>query len=156
MASPHVTGAIALMLQKKATLTPEEAKQLLFSNARKTSFTPAVPTYTGADLPAAPTYTGADLPAVPNYDWGYGVLDVAKAAAAIATTTATVVTAFKINEPDLSKVCASGLIPVLRAYNNGFTRGIDSNHRFTTSQAEYQKMIAQNWSGEGVVFCSPQ
>ena len=246
MASPHVTGAIALMLQKKGTLTPEEAKQLLFSNARKTSFTPAVPTYTGADLPAAP-----------NYDWGYGVLDVAKAAAAIATTTATVVTAFeflyqpenryfltidpaeanaidnggagpgwqrtgftfkaystsgdapsgavpvcrfygsvspgpnshfftastaecqvlkdlqvstpntqkrwnyegtafKINEPDLSKACASGLIPVLRAYNNGFTRGIDSNHRFTTSQVEYQKMIAQNWSGEGVVFCSPQ
>ena len=74
MATPHVAGAIALLLQKKATLTPESVKQLLFANIQKTTFTPAVPTYTGADLPPSP-----------NYEWGYGVLDVAKAAGAIGT-----------------------------------------------------------------------
>ena len=72
MATPHVSGAVALLLQKKSTLTPEEVKQLLFANIKKTAFTPAVPTYTGADVPAAP-----------SFDWGYGVLDVAKAANAI-------------------------------------------------------------------------
>ena len=33
---------------------------------------------------------------------------------------------------------------------------IDSNHRFSTSTAEIQKMVAQGWSNEGAVFCSPQ
>ena len=246
MATPHVAGAIALMLQKKPTLTPEDVRQLLFTNVQKTSFTPAVPTFAGTDVPAAP-----------NYTWGYGVLDVKKAADAISTTTANVVTAFeflyqpenryfltidaaeanaiengaagpgwlrtgftfkayattgdapngavvvcrfygsvspgpnshfftastaecqglkdlqattpitqkrwnyegiafRITEPDLAKNCASGLVPVYRAYNNGFTRGIDSNHRFSTSTAEIQKMVAQGWSNEGAVFCSPQ
>ena len=246
MATPHVAGAVALLLQKKPTLTPEEVKQLLFANAKKTTFTPAVPTFTGADVPAAP-----------NYDWGYGVLDVAKAAGAIATTSAAIVTAFeflyqpenryfltidpgeataidngaagagwkrtwftfnaystagnaptgavpvcrfygsvtpgpnshfftastaecqslkdlqattpitlprwnyegtafRINEPDLAKNCVTGLLPVYRAYNNGFSRGISSNHRFSTSQAQIQAMVAQGWANEGAVFCSPQ
>ena len=64
--------------------------------------------------------------------------------------------AFRINEPDAARNCAGGLIPVLRAYNNGFTRGIDSNHRFSASQAEIQKMVTQGWRDEGVVFCSPR
>jgi len=70
MATPHVTGAMALLLQRYPSLTPEDAKRALFANVQKTSFTPAVPAYTGADVPPAP-----------NHDWGYGVLDVAKAAA---------------------------------------------------------------------------
>ena len=65
-------------------------------------------------------------------------------------------TAFRISEPDSAKNCAAGLLTVYRAYNNGNTRGISSNHRFTTSQAEIQKMVAQGWASEGAVFCSPQ
>ncbi len=73
MATPHVTGALALLLQRRPTLTPEDAKQVLFANVQKTSFTPALPAYTGADVPAAP-----------DHAWGYGVLDVAKAAVSLA------------------------------------------------------------------------
>jgi hypothetical protein len=73
MATPHVTGALALLLQRRPTLTPEDAKQVLFANVQKASFTPALPAYTGADVPAAP-----------DHAWGYGVLDVAKAAVSLA------------------------------------------------------------------------
>ncbi|MBP8297194.1 MAG: S8 family serine peptidase [Burkholderiales bacterium] len=247
MATPHVTGAVALMLQRKPTLTSDEVRQLLYTNVQTTSFTPAVPVFTGADVPANP-----------NHDWGYGILDVAKAVAAIppdapaavltafeflyqpenryfltidpneavaidnggagvgwlrtgftfkafATTgsapggalpvcrfygsvspgpnshffTASAAEcqalkdlqattpntqkrwnyegiAFRLSEPGAGRICAAGLVPVMRAYNNGFTRGIDSNHRFSTSQAEIQSMVAQGWSDEGAVFCSPQ
>ncbi len=51
--------------------------------------------------------------------------------------------------------CASGLIPVYRLYNNGFGRGIDSNHRFTTSSSVYQQMLSKGWRAEGVVMCAP-
>ena len=51
--------------------------------------------------------------------------------------------------------CASGQVPVYRAYNNGFTRGIDSNHRITASHAGYLAQVAKGWSGEGVVMCAP-
>jgi hypothetical protein len=33
--------------------------------------------------------------------------------------------------------------------------GIDSNHRFTSSLGEIQRMVLQGWSNEGVVFCAP-
>ena len=52
--------------------------------------------------------------------------------------------------------CASGLVPVYRAYNNGFARGVDSNHRITATQAAYQAQLAKGWIGEGVVMCAPQ
>ncbi|MBK8741362.1 MAG: hypothetical protein IPM02_18435 [Betaproteobacteria bacterium] len=52
--------------------------------------------------------------------------------------------------------CAAGTVPVYRAYNEGFSRGIDSNHRITTSQAAYQAQIAKGWRGEGVVMCAPE
>jgi len=61
MATPHVTGAIALMLQKKPTLTPAEAKQILRQTARTDA------------------YTGS----VPNAGWGYGKLDVKAAVDAV-------------------------------------------------------------------------
>ena len=52
--------------------------------------------------------------------------------------------------------CASGLIPVYGAYNNGFARGVDSNHRITANQAAYQEQVAKGWLGEGVVMCAPE
>jgi FG-GAP-like repeat len=51
--------------------------------------------------------------------------------------------------------CAGDLIPVYRAYNNGNSRGIDSNHRITSNLASYQAQIAKGWRGEGVVMCAP-
>ena len=51
--------------------------------------------------------------------------------------------------------CASGFVPVYRAYNNGFTRGIDSNHRITANHAAYLAQIAKGWVGEDVVMCAP-
>lgn len=52
--------------------------------------------------------------------------------------------------------CGSGTTPVYRAYNNGASRGITSNHRLTSSAGAYQDMQARGWSAEGVVMCAPQ
>ena len=57
--------------------------------------------------------------------------------------------------PASNGACASGLTPVYRAYNNGFTRGLTSNHRITSNLASYQQTVAAGWSGEGVVMCAP-
>jgi hypothetical protein len=51
--------------------------------------------------------------------------------------------------------CPVGLVPVYRAYNNGFARGIDSNHRITSDLAAYQQTVAAGWKAEGVVMCAP-
>jgi len=51
--------------------------------------------------------------------------------------------------------CAAGTIPVYRAYNNGFSRGIDSNHRISTSQVAIQQVVNRGWTSEGVVMCAP-
>jgi hypothetical protein len=45
MATPRVTGAVALMLQRKPTLTSDESGNLLYTNVQTTSFTPAVPVH---------------------------------------------------------------------------------------------------------------
>lgn len=66
MATPHVTGAVALMLQKNPALTPEQVKQILFQNVQANSFTTALPTFN----PNSPL-----MPANPNFHWGYGILD---------------------------------------------------------------------------------
>lgn len=74
MATPHVTGGVALLMQKKAQLTPAQAKEVLFGNLQRNSFTPAtLPTYNPSVLSPA----GAD-PA-----WGYGIMDIGKAYAAL-------------------------------------------------------------------------
>jgi serine protease len=52
--------------------------------------------------------------------------------------------------------CRPPLTPVYRAYNNGFERGIDSNHRITANVRAYQSMRERGWIGEGVVMCAPQ
>ncbi len=67
MATPHVTGAVALMLQKDPSLTPERVKALLFSHVQTNGFTTNLATYNAAT---------PNMPANPNYRWGYGIMDV--------------------------------------------------------------------------------
>jgi len=49
--------------------------------------------------------------------------------------------------------CAAGQVPVYRVYNGRWQQN-DSNHRFTTSLATYNQMVASGWSAEGVVLCA--
>ncbi|MBK9608491.1 MAG: Ig-like domain repeat protein [Betaproteobacteria bacterium] len=63
---------------------------------------------------------------------------------------------FMSTAPNASGNCAAGLVPVYRAYNNGFALGKDSNHRITTTLSSYQVQLAKGWRGEGVVMCAPQ
>jgi hypothetical protein len=58
--------------------------------------------------------------------------------------------------PPSNKSCAAGLAPVYRAYNNGFSRGIDSNHRITSSAGGIAEVVARGWHDEGTVMCAPQ
>ena len=55
----------------------------------------------------------------------------------------------------VNKTCAAGTVPVYRAYNNGFARGVDSNHRITTNRAAIDEVVKRGWSDEGVVMCAP-
>ena len=55
----------------------------------------------------------------------------------------------------LNGTCPAALMPVYRAYNNGFARGIASNHRITSNQAAYLQTIAAGSIGEGIVMCAP-
>ena len=60
-----------------------------------------------------------------------------------------------LTTPTVNGACASGLVAVYRAYNNGFAKGIDSNHRITRNKSAYLQNVAAGWSGEGVVMCAP-
>jgi hypothetical protein len=60
-----------------------------------------------------------------------------------------------LTTPAVNGACPAGLLPVYRAYNNGFARGIDSNHRITSNQSDYLHTVATGWIGEGVVMCAP-
>jgi subtilisin family serine protease len=57
MASPHVVGAIALLLQKEPNLTRQQVRDRLMQSGREDNFTG---------------------PFLPDYQWGYGKLDVWK------------------------------------------------------------------------------
>ncbi len=70
MATPHVVGAVALMLQQDPTMTPETVKQRLFTSVQTNAFSTNLPTYDGSS---------PDMPTTPNYTWGYGILDAAAA-----------------------------------------------------------------------------
>ena len=237
MATPHVTGAIALMLQQDPTMTPEVVKQRLFTTIQTNAFSTNLPTFNAAT---------PDMPASPNYTWGYGILDAAaavKASQPSAGTPVTVVefynqsldhyfvtyvadeiakldngtfvgwtrtgqsfkaygttqsgtsavcriyippgkgnghffgrdtkecegtmtanptfilesaTFFYLYLPNLGN-CAAGTIPVYRV----FTNRADANHRYTTSRATRDEMVARNWIAEGdgadtVTMCAPQ
>jgi subtilisin family serine protease len=62
MASPHVAGAVALMLQQLATLTPEDVREILMRSSRQDPFTQRV-------YDPAPDARPSDW-------WGFGKLDV--------------------------------------------------------------------------------
>ena len=51
--------------------------------------------------------------------------------------------------------CPVSLVPVYRAYNNGFAKGVDSNHRITSNVAAYQLTVTAGSIGEGIVMCAP-
>ena len=64
--------------------------------------------------------------------------------------------AFAIYTPVAANACPPvAPMKVYRAYNNRAAQG-DSNHRLTTDTITYNQMIAQGWSGEGVVMCALQ
>jgi hypothetical protein len=65
--------------------------------------------------------------------------------------------AFSLMPPvqDQESPCAENLIPVYRAYNNGFTLGKDSNHRYVTDLDLLTPLLEKGWTNEGVAFCSP-
>lgn len=68
MATPHVAGAIGLMLQANRNLTPENVEAILAQTANRDPFTSR--TY----------FEGASrIDPAPNFQWGYGKLDVAAA-----------------------------------------------------------------------------
>ena len=51
--------------------------------------------------------------------------------------------------------CPDGMVAIRRAYNNGYARGIDSNHRLTADPAAIAEVVARGWIAEGVVMCAP-
>ncbi|MEO8134949.1 MAG: hypothetical protein ABI831_13330 [Betaproteobacteria bacterium] len=60
-----------------------------------------------------------------------------------------------LTTPAVNGACPAPLIPVYRAYNNGFAKGIASNHRITSNRDAYLQTIAAGSIGEGVVMCAP-
>lgn len=56
----------------------------------------------------------------------------------------------------INRFCPIELVPVYRAYNNGFALGIDSNHRITSNPSAISEVVARGWIDEGVVFCAPR
>ncbi|BBJ22784.1 hypothetical protein W01_07110 [Candidatus Nitrotoga sp. AM1P] len=56
----------------------------------------------------------------------------------------------------INNICPANTTPIYRAYNNGFSKSIDSNHRITNDQATIQEVVARGWINEGVVMCAAQ
>ena len=61
-----------------------------------------------------------------------------------------------ISTPPSSGACPAGTEPVYRAYNNGFARGVGSNHRINSNLAAIQEVLNHGWKNEGIVMCAPQ
>ena len=64
--------------------------------------------------------------------------------------------AFVAGVPDANGACPIGSHPVYRLYNNR----ADANHRYTTSRAVRDEMVARGWVSEGsgaagVAMCTP-
>jgi subtilisin family serine protease len=70
MAAPHVTGAIAILLEMDPSLTPDEVRTFLRDGARQDAFTER-------------SYVTGDPGGTPNFQWGWGKLDVAGAVEAL-------------------------------------------------------------------------
>jgi hypothetical protein len=60
-----------------------------------------------------------------------------------------------VSTPPVDNACAADAVPVYRAYNQGFERGVDSNHRITASLAAIQEVVARGWKDEGLRMCAP-
>jgi len=60
-----------------------------------------------------------------------------------------------ISTPPTNGTCPTDTTPVYRAYNNGFARGVDSNHRFSSEAAAIQDVVVRGWINEGAVMCAP-
>lgn len=58
--------------------------------------------------------------------------------------------------PTASGACAPGQVSVSRLFRGNTRFPDDPNHRFTTSDADYNSFIALGWNGEGIKFCVPQ
>ena len=58
--------------------------------------------------------------------------------------------------PAVNGACPAELVPVYRAYNNGFSLNTDSDHRITSNAAAIQAVVQRGWRDEGVVMCAPQ
>jgi len=78
MATPHISGAVALMLQQDPTATPETVKARLYATVQPSPFATNLPVYNAATQ---------DNPANPNFTWGYGILDAAAAVKASGPST---------------------------------------------------------------------
>ncbi len=56
--------------------------------------------------------------------------------------------------------CPVDSIPLYRAYNLAYgptgKRNYDSNHRFSTTRADIDEVVAKGWSDEGIVMCVPR
>jgi hypothetical protein len=61
-------------------------------------------------------------------------------------------TAYYAFQPQNS-YCANGKTPIYRYYNNGYSRGVDSNHRLTTDSTVRSAMETAGWTYEGVTMC---
>ncbi|MDP1680063.1 MAG: hypothetical protein Q8L02_08150 [Candidatus Nitrotoga sp.] len=59
-----------------------------------------------------------------------------------------------ISTPPTGDQCPLGTMPVYRAYNNGFSRGVDSNHRISINPAAIAQVVRRGWINEGVVMCA--
>jgi hypothetical protein len=57
--------------------------------------------------------------------------------------------------PAIDGTCESGTIPVYRAYNAGYAKGVDSNHRMVRKVSAIQEVVNRGWVSEGVVMCAP-
>jgi hypothetical protein len=110
MATPHVSGAVALMLQQDPTMTPETAKQRLFSGVQANAFSTNLPVYNAAT---------PDMPANPNYTWGYGILDAAAAVKASQPSAGTPVTVVEFYNQALDHYFVTYVADEIAKLDNG-------------------------------------
>lgn len=61
--------------------------------------------------------------------------------------------AFYVQTPAQAQ-CPAGTVTITRVYNNGFTSGEGSNHRFVDDASLQSLMVDRSWIAEGPVMCS--
>ena len=110
MATPHVAGAVALMLQQDPTMTPETVKQRLYSTVQSNPFSTNLPVF-NAGTP--------DMPANPNYTWGYGILDAAAAVKASQPSAGTPVTVVEFYNQSLDHYFVTYVADEIAKLDNG-------------------------------------